>query len=194
MQNKNKPNIIDQQAFTILELVVVAAITITLTSFFIANFAGQNIPRSLNAARNVLVSDLRKAQSNSLSSKNLPNGNVASEYGIIFDLTNASQRYSFFGDDSSINQNRSTLNTTNFNGRVYLKSFTITRSDGTTTSATSLQTLFSVPYGRVLQTYSGGAQSGVKDTNATVTITLGSLDDATQLRNIVINGITGSIY
>ncbi len=187
-------NIYAQQAFTILELVVVAAITVTLTSFFIANFGGQNTPRELNAAKNLLVSDLRRAQSNSLISKNLPSGSIASEYGIVFDFNNSPLSYAYVGDDNTTNKNRSSISTINLPSKIYIKSASIARADGIITGASSLEILFTVPYGRVLQTYSGGSQSAIKDSNATVTITIGAYNDASLTRTIIIDGVTGNIY
>ncbi len=183
-----------QKGFTLIELMVTMSIIVILTTFFLANYAGQNTPRSLNIARDGLVSDLRTAQSYALASRDIvPGTTPSSDYGIVIN-TAAPTSYTFVGDDNATPSNRTNISATNLPPRIYISAVNITRSDTSTTTATNLQVLFTTPYSRVVQTYSGGVVSATKDPDATTVITISSYDDATQTRTVTINGIAGSIY
>jgi len=71
--------------FTIIELLVVIAIMGTMTGLILVNFAGQRSNRNIKIAQNELVSNLRRAQSNTLSSKNIYGSVTAQYYLLKFD-------------------------------------------------------------------------------------------------------------
>ncbi len=73
--------------FTLIELLVVVSIMVILVSAMSINIAGQRIPRDLRIAQNQLVSNIRQAQSNTLSSRVLPGGQMPQFYLIKFDLS-----------------------------------------------------------------------------------------------------------
>lgn len=184
---------IKNSGFTLIELMVTSAIMMILISVFLANFSGNSVSRNLTIARNNLVSDLRRVQSNSLSARDITPGTPSIDYGITLSTT-APTSYAIVGDDNSFYPVRSTISTITLPPRAYFKQITIVRADGTSTSATSDEILFRNPFARVIQTYSGGTVAGSKDPNAMTTITIGSYDDATSTRTVNINGITGSVY
>lgn len=188
------PQRVNQNGFTLIELLVTMAIIVTLTSFFLVNYSGRNTPRNLGIARDNLVSDLRTAQSYALASRDItPGVTPSSDYGLVFSTASPTS-YSFIGDDNATPANRSTLTARTFPSRIYISAINITRSDTTVTAATSLQILFTTPYSRVLQTYSGGVVSATKDPDATTVITISTYDDPTQTRTVTIDGVTGNIY
>ena len=88
-RNKNKlPNL---PAFTLIELLVVISIMAILAAGVIANYAGQRGSRDLKIAANQLVTNIRKAQSYTLTSREL-NGTTPVQYYIMrFDTASSSQ-------------------------------------------------------------------------------------------------------
>jgi prepilin-type N-terminal cleavage/methylation domain-containing protein len=78
--------------FTLIELLVVVAIMGSLVGFMIINLGQQRGARSLKIAQNQLVTDLRKVQSYTLSSRVLPNGEPVQYYVMKFDF-NQPDRY-----------------------------------------------------------------------------------------------------
>ena len=60
-----------QLGFTLIELLVVISIMGILATLMIVNFAGQRVSRSLLLAKNETVTNIRKVQSYTLSSKNI---------------------------------------------------------------------------------------------------------------------------
>ena len=77
--------------FTLIELMVVVAIMVMLSSVMVLNISGQRAPRDLKIAENELVSNIRKIQSYTLSRRALPSGNIADYYLMKFDLNNPTQ-------------------------------------------------------------------------------------------------------
>lgn len=77
--------------FTLVELMVVVSIMVILTSVLVINLAGQRQGRDIRIAQTQLVSNLRQAQSFTLSSRTLPNGQTVQYYLIKFDLNKPTQ-------------------------------------------------------------------------------------------------------
>src|SRR6185503_16987718 len=75
---------IQEQGFTIIEMLVVIAIFGTMATLVVANYAGLRGPRNLKISENELVSTIRKYQSYTLSSRNLPNGKAVKFYILKF--------------------------------------------------------------------------------------------------------------
>jgi prepilin-type N-terminal cleavage/methylation domain-containing protein len=77
--------------FTLIEMMVVVAIMVMLATAIVINLASQRAGRDVRIAQNQLVSYIRQAQSYTLSSRNLPNGQPAQFYVLKFDLSNPTQ-------------------------------------------------------------------------------------------------------
>ena len=82
--------------FTLIELLVVVAIMGMLVGYMVINLGQQRGARNLKIAQNQLVTDLRKIQSYTLSSRVLPNGQPVQYYLIKFDF-NQPDRYTIQG-------------------------------------------------------------------------------------------------
>lgn len=70
----------NQQAFTVIELMVVVTIMMLMLSAMILNLNAGRSARNLTIAQNQLVSNLRKIQSYTLSGRNLSSGLAADFY------------------------------------------------------------------------------------------------------------------
>ncbi len=77
--------------FTLMELMVVLTISALLFAAVIVNINGQRAPRDLKIAQNEMVSNIRKAESYTLSSRNLPSGSPVQYYLVKFDLAQPKQ-------------------------------------------------------------------------------------------------------
>jgi prepilin-type N-terminal cleavage/methylation domain-containing protein len=88
---KNQLKIAHNLGFTLMELLVVVSIMVILASIMVLNLAGQRASRDLKIAQNELVSNIRKTQSYTLSSRILPNGDIAQYYLLKFDLSQPTQ-------------------------------------------------------------------------------------------------------
>ncbi len=177
--------------FTLIELLVVIFIMVTLTSVFLVNFGSQSGPRSLTVAKNNLVSNLRRMQSNAISSKDSTVTAPAKYYSLT--LNSLIGSYNNYGlktyDSSNVVTN---LSTEQLIAPVIVKQISVTKSDSTTLNPTSIEIFFSVPFARMLLTTSGGGASNDKIRDAVVTITLGRTD-STLTTTLVVNGVSGTI-
>lgn len=77
--------------FTLIELLVVISIMTILVAVISINLAGQRAMRDIRIAQNQLVTNIRKVQSYTLSSRTLPSGESAQYYILKFDLNNPTQ-------------------------------------------------------------------------------------------------------
>ena len=77
--------------FTLMELMVVLTISALLFTVLIVNINGQRAPRDIKIGQNELVSNIRKAESYTLSSRNLSSGQPAQYYVVKFDLSKPTQ-------------------------------------------------------------------------------------------------------
>jgi len=75
-----------KRGFTIIELLVVIFIMAMLAGLFLVNLAGQRVSRNIQIAQNQLVSNIRKIQSYTLSSRNVSLNQPAEYYLMKFDL------------------------------------------------------------------------------------------------------------
>lgn len=85
------PYRISTLGFTLVELLVVLSIMAMLGAFMIANLAGQRVARNIKIAQNELVTNLRKIQSYTLSSRSLSGNQQVQYYVMKFDLAKPSQ-------------------------------------------------------------------------------------------------------
>lgn len=81
----------NNKGFTLLELTVVVSIMVVLSALMIINLNGQRSARELKIAQNNLVSNIKKVQSYTLSSRALPNGQAVQYYLLKFDLSKPTQ-------------------------------------------------------------------------------------------------------
>lgn len=81
------------QGFSLVELMTVTAIMLLLASAFVININSTRDSRNIKIGQSELVSNIRKTQSYTLSSRILPNGNSAQYYLIKFDLASSRSQY-----------------------------------------------------------------------------------------------------
>mgnify|MGYP001194382242 CR=1 FL=1 len=115
------------QGFTLVELLVVIAIMGILVGFMIVNLGQQRGPRNLRIAQNQLVTDLRKIQSHTLSSRVLPNGQPVQFYLIKIDI-NQPDRYfvqGIYDKDKTLNGRLKDVETVRLPQGVTLDSLSI---------------------------------------------------------------------
>lgn len=79
------------RGFTLIELMAVVVIMGIMLSVIVINLTGQRETRDIKIAENLLVSNIRMAQSYTLSARALPNGQEAQFYAIKFDLSKPTQ-------------------------------------------------------------------------------------------------------
>ncbi len=79
--------------FTIIELMVVVTIMALMASVMVLNLNTTRASRDIKIAQNLLVSNLRKTQSYTLSSRNLASGQQVQYYLMKFDITNNPTQY-----------------------------------------------------------------------------------------------------
>jgi prepilin-type N-terminal cleavage/methylation domain-containing protein len=181
LRNKSK-------GFTLIELIVTISIMAILTSALILNFGTINKKRSLIAGRNTFVSDLRKAQSYSLSSRDISPGVHASAYGLSINTLTSPQTYSFIADDNAPTPNRTIISTGKLPTNVKFEAISVIRSDFTINFVTDLTVLFKSPYARIVQSYLGSTNE--KDSTTNITL---STQDESATATITIDGISGNI-
>ena len=185
----------NQKGFTIIELITVIFMMAILLSVFLASYSANSGKRNLTLAQSNLLSDLRKAQGFALSSRNYSGSTPASQWAVYFDTTN-NQIYKIRTYDNTLSQNVSDYTTINLPSNIYIKTISVKKTSGTSYCAQTLSVLFTVPYGRVNQTYNGGGSCATAATNSeandVTTITLSTTDNAST-NTIIINGIAGDM-
>jgi prepilin-type N-terminal cleavage/methylation domain-containing protein len=82
---------VSQKGFTLVELLVVIAIMAVLATIMVINLTGQRLKRDVTIAQNQLVSNIRQAQSNTLSARQLSPGQSVLYYLLKFNLASSSQ-------------------------------------------------------------------------------------------------------
>jgi prepilin-type N-terminal cleavage/methylation domain-containing protein len=80
-----------RQGFTLVELMSVVVIMVILVTAVVINLASQRESRDIIIAENLLVSNIRMAQSYTLSARTLPNGQSPQYYALKFDMTRPTQ-------------------------------------------------------------------------------------------------------
>jgi len=200
--------------FTIIEMIVTIAILATMLSLGLANVEGRNQARNLALSEENFVSDLHKLQGFSIEAKDNPNGNKAVAWDI--SLSPSILAYTLSVESGNIliptknsGNAQTAVSTEQFSPGTIINANTSNPSSSgiviTDSSsgvsiqycASALTISFSVPYGRILQTYtatpcSGGASQTYYNMPYDKTnITL--IDKNGDLSQIVIDGIAGNI-
>ena len=139
------------KGFTLIELIVVIGILGLLLSAVIANYAGQRVPRNLRIAQNELVTNLRKVQSYTLSSRNLP-GNQAAQYYVLKFDTSTPGRYNIYGIYNVNNPpaQLQNLETINLPQNIRLASSSPITIGGTAITSGCALIAFKLPYGKII--------------------------------------------
>lgn len=200
-----------QSGFTLVEMLAVIGIMGLVASIFIANFAAFRGPRNLRIATNELVTNLRKIQSYTLSSRNSPSG-LAVKYYILKVSNLAGNNTSY--QVQSINSNysfSSNIETLKFPEGIIVranagspKGLQLEQPIGAGAEDKScVQIAFSLPFSRVYLdgacSIDGFLNSPIRNPNNHVTwanskLTIVLMDTATNTTStIIINGITGAI-
>lgn len=140
--------------FTLIELIVVVSLMTVIFGLLSIDLNSQRSIRSLRIAENELVSNIRKVQSYTLSSRILPNGEAAQYYILKFDLSNPSQYkiQAIYNVDSSP-QYLLDVETISLPQNIKFNSgfVTINRSNAPTTQNPNCSLLiFSAPFGKIL--------------------------------------------
>jgi prepilin-type N-terminal cleavage/methylation domain-containing protein len=181
----------NSKGFTLIELLVTISIMVTLSSIFLLNYSDLGKKRAVGIARNNIISDLRKMQGMSLSSRDVSPGVLAGDYGLSF-TTSAPSTYTLISD-SNQGARQAPIATNYLPTNIQLTSMRVQRVDGTVIAATNLEILYKATYGRTLATYSGGGSSGIKETDDQISLTFTSTVDGSITTTIVVNGTTGNI-
>jgi prepilin-type N-terminal cleavage/methylation domain-containing protein len=87
IKNQKRSN----KGFTLIELMTVVVIMVILATVMVINLAGQRAGRDIKIAQNQLVSNIRQAQSYTLSARTLPSGESVQFYALKFDLSKPTQ-------------------------------------------------------------------------------------------------------
>ncbi len=188
ISNKNQKS----AGFTLIELLAIIAIMIVIASSVIINFSGQRESRSLTIARNETITNLRKVQAYTLSSRTLPSGNGAKFY--IASFTAGASGYEIYGIYSSGNNYAAELvEQIDFSGDVLVSDLTV---------GACMQVIFSAPFGTMYTSPSCTADLGsvLQDpialaqlSQSAVTVTLQTLRASGSPRIFQISPLTGQI-
>ena len=207
MKQKLSPN--TQEGFTLLEMLVVIGIMGLVASIFVVNFAAFRGPRNLRIATNELVTNLRKIQSYTLSSRNTSAGKSVKYYMIKFNNAagnNTSYQVQSINSDDTFS---SALETINLPDGIIVRprisapqGLQLEQPIGGTVSypiSNCTQVAFSLPFSRVyldgsctMNTLVNNLVNLVGIANSRLTIVLADTGTNTT-STIVVNGISGAI-
>ncbi len=206
---KEKNRIGKSGGFTIIELLVVISIMATITGLFLVNFAGLRGPRNLKIAQNEMVTNFRKIQSYTLSSRDVDTTNAARYY-----ILKAVQGNNFY-TIQAVGVNKTTgvqfgslidVETIRMPTGVTISAIGITNASGTAINPAPgcVQTGFSLPFSKIYLEYQTDptscnflnviSNSSTLDAKANHTLTLTLKDAASNTtKQVVVRGVTGAI-
>ncbi len=196
-----KSKLINQAGFTITELMVVIVIFITLSSVVILQWNSQTPNRSLNIAQNELVTNLRKAQSYTLSSRNIATSNPAKFY--LVRVATAENTYTINGVDSNYNYYPSIETVSLPSGLDFGSLSLYDPANGSTTVPACALLIFSAPFGKLYLEGAATCDSSITTTlqnlatltpkaDKQLTITIRHIKQGAT-RAVVARGLTGRI-
>ncbi len=187
-----------QFGFTLIEMMTTIAIMALILSLTVANIHGSDASRNVQLAQSQLTSDLHKVQTYAINSQDYYAGAVpASAWGITTNSPFTS--YAITSTDNSITPTTTSVSTVSLPNAVSFTRVQIVRPAGAgTICPTSMTVQFTVPYGRVLTSFTGAPCSGggqvniVQESNDIIAIVLG-YSGSNYTSTLVINGISGNI-
>lgn len=161
----------NQSGFTLLEMLTVISIMGIIASVFIANFNAQRVPRDLNINRNETITNARKVQNYTLSSRDSA-GNPIKFYVLTF--SGGSDSYTI----KSLAQSSSSLDGYAIN---LLETVKLSGNVKTMLDTACAQVYFSAPFGKMyINTNTAYCQDDQSLKNIlSDPITLSALSDAT---------------
>lgn len=181
-----------QSGFTLIELLVTITIMALILSLTLANINGTEQSRNNTLAQNVFVSDMHKIQTFSLNSTDYTPGiTPASSWSVHLNLS-APNSYDLRVTDNNLIPTTKVYSTTLLPNLVAFRVFQINTPTGACILARDLTIIFTVPYGRILMSYTGTPCGGgdattvIKEANDIVNISF-------PIGIIFINGIAGNI-
>ncbi len=183
---KNNPK---TAGFTLIELLAIVAIMMVIAGTVIINFAGQKEARSLTISRNETITNLRKVQAYTLSSRTLASGSGAKFY--IASFTDGASGYEIYGIDNSYEPEL--VEQIDFPGDVLVDSLS---------TGGCMQVIFSAPFGTMYTSPSCNSDLGnvLRDpiavaqlSQGAVTITLQTIRASGTARIFQISPLTGQI-
>ncbi len=182
------------RGFTLIELLVTIGIMVVLVGLVVANFAGTSPQRNLKVVHNELVSNIREMQSFATDNRDLPSGTPASAYQLTFDIRTpaAAVKYNLAGYDNAVIPNMVALSTQRLLAGIVVSSISITHAGGAPVSATQLRLMYTLPYGRMFASYSGGSTGATDEVDDNVTINLANTS-GTVTSSVIANGVTGGV-
>ncbi len=147
-------NLKSSNGFTLIELLVVISIMALLLTAISINLSGQRSKRDIKIAQNLLVSDVRKIQSYTLSSRNLASGKSAQYYILKIDLSKPGQYVIQAITDSSSQPKVEDIETIRLPSNIKIFSVTVNRSrspvvQGFTGTDCALAA-FATPFGKII--------------------------------------------
>lgn len=199
-----------QAGFTLIEMIVVITILGLVLSFGIANFAAQQAPRNLVIVQNEMVTNFRKAQSYTLSSRNSTDNKPIKFYVVNIGPVGKSQRsYEIGSVDSTYGYQQTEIVT--IPQPAYIDEVTIgTYSDIFRASGEAslgcIQVIFGAPFGKVYirtsscTNWSTGMLADLKDpvkldklSNKALQLIMYDGRNALSYKTVVIKGLSGNI-
>lgn len=194
MKTKNHSSL----GFTLIEMLATVAILALLMSVVTANLTGNSQDRNIALAENNLVSDLHTLQTDSLSSSNTPISNRPACYWQMSLSLSSPNAYVEQAVDDTCLDAAETATSVNFPSNISLQKISVQRPDGSQICPNSVLIQFLVPYGRIVQTFSGTPCGGgapvsqTQEANDITTMTLASANGQNTV-NVIVNGIAGNI-
>ncbi len=133
--------------FTLIELMVVISIMLIAFSVVLVGLNQQQIKRSVILSQNETVTTIRKVQSYMLSSRDVPTSKLPARYYILYLQKNSpsstvravDSSYAFYDNLEKIN----------FTSGVIVNKLTLTQKDGSQSTPTCAQVIFSAPFGKM---------------------------------------------
>lgn len=194
----------DTSGFTILELLFVVGIMAVFYALMVTNFANWRTPQFLKMAQNELVTNLQKSRTAALTARNIK-GQPAKFYILKFTkatptqyvlqgVTTATGGDTFYGDSNPVE-------TVRFPSTVSIKSLQLQQPSGTPQADPDcVQVAFGLPFGKMYIdptcnfdiTYKSES-SLMERANSQLTIQLQRADSTTDVKTIILYGVSGRI-